>query len=112
MSKMKPEYAQNTWADVAHAVGEWEVHYGLEVVVQLAWKEKLSTGAWVEVILREGGAVGRGEELTRVREPFPARKATGQPGAVLWAVSAAIRALEREPWLWSRKMRREAQSKV
>lgn len=110
MSRQKPEHAQVTWQDVTIAVGEWEAHLGVSIRVELGWRANLTAGAFLEVVLCEGEAVGRGEELIRVREAFPARKMSGQPGAVLYAISAATRALEGEPWLWTRKMRREVKT--
>jgi hypothetical protein len=108
MARQKPEAAQNTWSDVAHAVWAWEQELGVRISAQIVWETRLSTGGAVEVVITEGVTVGRGAELVRVREAFPATKMTGQPGAVLWAVSCAIRCLEREPWLWSTTMRMRA----
>lgn len=106
MSKQRPDAAQNTWADIAHAVEGWQIEMGVSISAHLMWRGNLSTGGYVEVVIYEDDTVGRGAELVRVREAFPAKKMTGQPGAVLWAISCAIRALECEPWQWSRKMRR------
>lgn len=108
MSKQKPEYAQNTWQDVAVAVADWEAHYGVRICAQIMWDARLSPGGFVEVIVNEGATVGRGQELVRRREAFPARKMSGQPGAVMWAISTALRDLEGDMWNWSAKMRREA----
>lgn len=108
MSRQKPEYAGTSWQDVATAVLLWEATYGVRICAQLEWRANLSAGACVEVTIWDGHTVGRGPELVRLREAFPARKAAGQAGAVLWAVSCALRALEAEPWSWSTKMRREA----
>ena len=106
MGKQRPDAAQNTWADVAHATESWQHEYGVRICALLCWQENLSTGGYVEVVIYDGNTVGRGAELVRLREAFPARKMTGQAGAVLWAISCALRALEAEPWSWSTKMRR------
>ena len=111
MAKQRPEAAQNTWADVAYAVRGWEREMGVRICAHIMWVDGLSTGGAVEVVITEGATIGRGAELVRVREAFPATKMTGQPGAVLWAVSCAIRCLEREPWLWSTTMRMRAAKK-
>lgn len=108
MARQRPDAHQNTWEDVSHAVSMWEASMGVRIRSTITWEPRLSSGAAVEVVIEEGGTIGRGEELVRVREAFPAKRATGQPGAVLWAISCAVRCLEREPWLWSRKMRRDA----
>lgn len=108
MSRQKPENASATWSDVATAVLSWEAHYGVRICAHIEWRHNLSAGACVEVVITDGLAVGKGPELVRLREAFPTRKASGQAGAVLWAISCAIRALELEPWQWSAKMRREA----
>lgn len=108
MSKQRPEFAATTWSDVAQSVGEYEAHYGVRLSVVLDWRPNLSTGAFVEVVIREGNTVGTGPELVRVREPFPARRMAGQAGAVMWALTCALRALDAQPWQWSHKMRREA----
>lgn len=109
MSRQKPAYAENTWNDVAQAVEGWEKEYGVTIEARLLWQLNLSTGGYVEVIIYDGHTVGRGPELVRVRNAFPARKMSGQAGAVMWAVFAALRALEADKWQWSTKMRRAAQ---
>lgn len=105
MSRQKPEYAANSWQDVAQVVGEYEARYGIRICASLWWDARLSTGGYVEVIIYEGGTVGRGPELVRIREAYPARKLAGQAGAVMWALTRATTELERNPWNWSRKMR-------
>lgn len=100
-----------TWADVATMVGDWEAHLGVCIYVQLAWREGLTSGAWAEIIIREGRVIGMGEELSRMRAAFPTRKATGQAGAVMNAIAQAIRELEANPWTWSAMMRRRVNPK-
>lgn len=112
MSRQSPDHAQVTWRDLMINVAERERASGVKVEMLLTFDCRLSAGACVEVVLREANTVGRGAELVRVREPFPAGKASGQAGAALWAVSCAFRAMELEPWLWPRKMREAAQGKA
>lgn len=107
MARSRPDsHAGASWSDVDEFVTNWGEELGVSFMVQIGFNPRLSSGAYVEVTIREGMQVGLGEELVRLREAFPVRKAQGHAGAVLWALSSSIRALEAEPWSWSKKMRR------
>lgn len=100
MGRPKPEATATTWQDLAECVGSWEAEYGVCAVVELSWRHNLSAGAFVEVVLYDARTVGRGVELVRMRGAFPARKMTGQAGAVLHVVFQAFQELDTNPWLW------------
>lgn len=97
-----------SWADIAQNVEEWETRLGVQICVQIMWRHNLTTGAWVEVVIREGRVIGTGEELQRNRAAFPTRKGVGHAGAILNAIVGAVNAMEQQPWCWSALMRREA----
>lgn len=108
MPKGGHDGACTTWADVSDALPAWEAEYGVEVEYRVRFDSRLPTGAYVECVVYDGQGVERGAELLRQRHPFPARKATGAAGAVLYCTFAALQALENTPWSWSTRMRKRA----
>lgn len=108
MPRQRVDTGATTWQDLAECVPAWEAEKGVRVAVTIAWTERLRDGAYVEVVLNDAAlALGTGE-LHRVRAPFPTRKASGQPGAVLYAIFTALNDLDANPWYWSTKMRKDA----
>lgn len=108
MPRQKPEYAGTSWQDVAEAVSAWEIEKGVRVRIHICWQSILPTGAYVEAVLYDHTTSFEPKELCRVRNAFPARKAAGQAGAVMYCIFEAFNALEREPWLWPSPRRAQA----
>lgn len=108
MARKQPEVNGTTWADIAECVPSWERDHGVRVVVEISWRANLSAGAYVDVRLCSAGWPEGSGELVRVRQPFPARKGSGQAGAVMHAIFSAFAELENNPWLWGPDARRKA----
>lgn len=108
MPRKKPEHNATTWEDISECVPAWEAEKGVRVVCHISWDSRLSSGAYVEVVLFSGRQVGQGTEVLRVRQPFPARKSAGQAGAVMHAIFLAFNELDANPWLWPMPLRRKA----
>lgn len=107
MARQRSEYAATSWADVAQCVPAWEREYGVYVEVRIRFRQDLADFAYLEVTLCDADEADHGRELMRVRHPFPAQKASGQAGAVLYAIFEAFNTLSLSPWQYSVKMRRE-----
>lgn len=108
MPRREPEAASTSWADIAECVPAWEAEYGVQVEVDIRWDGRLKEGAYAEVTLRELTVGGRGRELVRTRGPFPTRKGSGHPAAVMHTIFQAFAELDRNPWLWGEARRRAA----
>ena len=108
MGRQKPQYSGTSWQDIAEAIPTWEAEKGVCVVCHITWDARLPSGAYVEVVLQRGRQIGQGEEVCRVRQPFPARAGAGQAGAVMYAIFSAFMELDRNPWLWGEEARAKA----
>lgn len=110
--KRKPEYSVTTWADLYECVVTWGEEKGVRVSYRVEVQPLLPLGAYAEVVLYDAEVSGAAGELLRTRCSFPIRKGAGHAGALLYATFEALNALDREPWSWSRKMRREARDQA